>query len=52
MSPQHGKSGLKFARRAKQLGIPTNTLRELFLLYREEYLLPPRTFEQMLEVIE
>ena len=46
------KLGLKFARRARQLGIPASTLRDLMMLYSEEYLVPPRTFEQMLEVLE
>ena len=46
------KLGLKFTRRARQLGIPASTLRELIMLYSEEYLMPPRTFEQILEVLE
>ncbi len=44
--------GLRFTRRAKQLGIPTQALRELLKIYREEYLIQPRSFEQLLEVLE
>ena len=46
------KLGIRFTRRAIQLGIPASTLRELMMLYSEEYLVPPMAFEQMLEVLE
>jgi hypothetical protein len=39
-------------RAAKKLGIPEELYKELVRVYKEEFLLPPKSFGQLLEVLE